>query len=120
MWLFNIISINNLLLFVLLLVMFLYFLVRGEKNREMFSLMMFIFMVLVWQLALLFQNVLFHPLSAYPIFYFLNSGFTPLGYLGLVMFSYYYVQAGIRARSARHVFPDAGPDFRAHAVRPGH
>jgi PAS domain S-box-containing protein len=91
-WLFNIISINNLLLFVLLLVMFLYFLIRGEKNREMFSLLVFIFMLLVWQLVLLFQNVLFHPLSAYPVFYFLNSGFTLLGYLGLVMFSYHYIK----------------------------
>ena len=91
-WLFNIISINNLLLFVLLLVMFLYFLGKGEKNRELFSLLMFIFMVMVWQLCLLFQNVLFHPASAYPIYYFLNSGFTLLGYLGLVVFSYYYIK----------------------------
>ncbi len=92
MWLFNIISINNLLLFVLLGVMFFYFLVRGEKNRELFSLLIFIFMVMAWQLCLLFQNVLFLPVSAYPIYYFLNSGFTLLGYLGLVIFSYYYIK----------------------------
>ncbi len=92
MWLFNIVSINNLLVAILTGIMFIYFFSRGEKNRALFSLQFFILMILLWQLCLLVNNTLFHPIAAYPIYYYLNSGYTVIGYLGLVLFSYYFIE----------------------------
>ncbi|MBN2160467.1 MAG: response regulator [Spirochaetes bacterium] len=95
MWgvqLFNILSINNLLLLILLVIIFVIFLAREEKGREDFSILAFLFMLLTWQACLLVQNILFVPEAAYPMFYFDNSGYAVLGYLGLVMFSYYFCE----------------------------
>lgn len=92
MWLFNYISINNLLLSLLVIIMTGYFATRGEKSRELSSLVLFMIMVILWQLCLLFNNTLNHPYSAYPLFYFQNSGYTALSFLGLVMFSYYFIE----------------------------
>ncbi len=92
MWLLNIVSINNLLLSILVLIMSAYFFTRAEKNWEFFSLQIFIIMILLWQMSLLVNNSVFHPSAAYPLYYFLNSGFTICGYLGLAIFSYYFIE----------------------------
>ncbi|HOT46984.1 MAG TPA: ATP-binding protein [Spirochaetota bacterium] len=92
MWLLNIASINNLLLSILVLIMIVYFFTRAEKNWELFSLQLFIVMIFLWQVSLLLNNSVFHPAAAYPLYYVLNSGFTVLGYLGLTIFSYYFIE----------------------------
>ncbi len=92
MWLLNIVSINNLILSILILIMAVYFFSRAEKNLEFFSLQIFIIMLLLWQLCLMANNSLFHPAAAYPLYYFLNSGITICGYLGLASFSYYFIE----------------------------
>lgn len=69
-----------------------YFFTRAEKNWELFSLQAFIIMIFVWQAGLLLNNSVFHPAAAYPLYYILNSGFTVLGYLGLAVFSYYFIE----------------------------
>ncbi|MBN2078723.1 MAG: response regulator [Spirochaetes bacterium] len=92
MWQFNIISINNLLLALLLLIMFVYLLSRAEKTREIFSLLAFIAILILWQASHLLTNTLFDPVSAYPLYYFHNSGITVLGYTGLAVFSYDFIK----------------------------
>ena len=92
MWLYNIISINNLLLAILLLIIFSYFAVRADKTAEVFAFLVFVSMLFIWQLCFIFNNTLFDPVSAYPLFYFHNSGYTVFAYLGLAMFSYYFIK----------------------------
>lgn len=91
MWLFNPNSINNLLLFLLLFVMLLYLVIRSKKNREIVFLVIFIVQLLAWQLCFLFRNIYFDPAGSYPLYYFLNSGYTVVSYLSMVMFSYYFI-----------------------------
>jgi len=91
MILFNPNSINNLLLFILLFVMMWYFIVRSRKNTEIKFLIFFVIQLVLWQLCFLIDNIYFDPIASYPLYYFLNSGFTVFSYLALVMFSYYFV-----------------------------
>ncbi len=80
------------LLAVLLLIMISYFAIRAEKSPEVLSFIFFVSMLFVWQLCFIVGNTLFDPVSAYPEFYFYNSGYTVFSYLGLVMFSYYFIE----------------------------
>ncbi|MFZ2630395.1 MAG: response regulator [Desulfosalsimonadaceae bacterium] len=91
MLLFNPNAINNLLLFILLFIMIWYFIIRSKKNLEVIFLIVFIIQLVLWQLCFLVPNIYFGPAAAYPLYYFLNSGYTVFSYLALVMFSYYFV-----------------------------
>lgn len=91
MLLFNPNAINSLLLFILLFSMLWYFVARSEKNREVVFLIIFIIQLVLWQLCFLIRNIYFDPVAAYPLYYFLNSGYTLFSYLALAMFSYYFI-----------------------------
>jgi PAS domain S-box-containing protein len=99
MLLFNPNSINNLLLFILLFVMLWYFIVRSKKNLEVIFLVVFIIQLVLWQLFFLIRNIYFDPVATYPLYYFLNSGFTVFAYLSLAMFSYYFITPVFRRES---------------------
>jgi PAS domain S-box-containing protein len=99
MMLFNPNSINNLLLFILLFVMLWYFIVRSKKNLEVIFLVVFIVQLVLWQLFFLIRNIYFDPVATYPLYYFLNSGFTVFAYLSLAMFSYYFITPIFRRES---------------------
>ncbi len=103
MWLFNPNSINNLLLFILLFIMLWYFIARSKKNREVVYLAIFIIQLVFWQLCFLIRNMYFDPIAAYPLYYFLNSGYTVFSYFALAMFSYYFI-APVFQRESRIVF----------------
>lgn len=91
MWFFNLNAINNLLLSFLLFVMIIYFIIRSVKNKEIIFILIFMIQLFLWQLCFLFRNAYLDPLSAYPLYYFLNSGYTVFSYHALVMFSYYFI-----------------------------
>lgn len=91
MLLFNPNAINSLLLFILLFSMLWYFVARSAKSREVVFLIVFIIQLVLWQLCFLIRNVYFDPTAAYPLHYFLNSGYTVFSYLALAMFSYYFI-----------------------------
>jgi two-component system, cell cycle sensor histidine kinase and response regulator CckA len=99
MMLFNPNSINNLLLFILLFVMLWYFIARSNKNLEVIFLLVFIIQLVLWQLFFLIRNIYFDPVATYPLYYFLNSGFTVFSYLALAMFSYYFITPVFRRES---------------------
>ncbi len=91
MWLFHPNSINNFLLAFLLLVMIVYFIIRGTKTKEVLFILIFMVQLFLWQLCFLFRNIYLDPVAAYPLYYFLNSGYTVFSYHALAMFSYYFI-----------------------------
>lgn len=103
MWLFNPNSINNLLLFILLFIMLWYFIARSKKNHEVVFLIIFIVQLVFWQLCFLIRNMYFDPIAAYPLHYFLNSGYTVFSYFALAMFSYYFITP-VFQRESRFIF----------------
>ena len=103
MLLFNSNAINSFLLFVLLFTMIIYFIVRSEKNREVTFLIIFIVQLVLWQFCFFIRNIYFDPVAAYPLHFFLHSGYTLFSYLALAMFSYYFIEP-VFQRESRVVF----------------